>query len=473
MPFFYSTACWLRLWCTPCLFIFLSITAKAEITLPAIIGDHMVLQQQTTAQIWGWTSRSNEAIRVWASWGSDTVTTKAVRGDWKVALPTPKAGGPHTLYIAGHDTVVVKDVLIGEVWLASGQSNMEMPVDSIHAGFPGMTNFREEIAQADQPEIRLFLVQKRVADAPQLDVQGEWKVCSSESVRDFSAVAYAFADRLHSTLSRPIGMIASSWGGTNAEVWMPADSVLGDSLLTSPFVGLKEGNRWPSLPGKAYNAMIYPLRHFALKGAIWYQGESNRLRPETYPQVMAKLINTWRSHWGDEMPFYFSEIAPYKYWSARELVPYLKQAQAECMEIPYTGMVVTNDLGDLGHIHPRSKRQVGERLAAWALAKDYQVDVAYSGPVYKSHTIDRRKVVVNFAFAEGLKSVDGPLRDFEVSNEQGEWFSATAKIINGQVHVWAKEVRNPAAVRFAWSDVAEPNLVNAAGLPAACFNTAP
>lgn len=455
------------------LFWLMSVAAHARITLPAIIGDHMVLQQQTSTKIWGWTSRSNETITIWASWGSDTLTTKAIRGDWKISLPTPTAGGPYTLHIAGHDTLVVKDILIGEVWLASGQSNMEMPVDSIHGGFPGIMNFRKEIAQADQSQIRLFLVQKRVADAPQLDLQGEWKVCSPENIRDFSAVAYAFADRLHGTLQRPVGMIASSWGGTNAEVWMPEDSIMTDTALNAPFLDLEEGKRWPSLPGKAYNAMIYPLRDYAIKGAIWYQGESNRLRPETYPQVMEKLITIWRTHWGSEMPFYFTEIAPFKYWNHRELVPYLRQAQADCMGLSHTGMVVTNDLGDLGHIHPRRKRPVGERLAAWALAKAYDLNVPYSGPVYESHLIQRHKVIVTFAFAEGLKSVDGPLTHFEVANAAGEWFSARAKIINNQVHVSSKAVQNPVAVRFAWSDVAEPNLVNAAGLPAACFNSAP
>lgn len=443
----------------------------ARISLPAIIGDHMVLQQNEVVKIWGWTSRSNEEIRVWGTWGADTVTTSAGRGAWSVEISTSSAGGPYSLFIEGHELIEVRDVVIGEVWLASGQSNMEMPVDSIHSGFPGIENFRQELSGADYPEIRLFLVQKRVADTPQLDLQGQWMICTPDNVRDFSAVAYTFGETLHKQLNVPVGMIASSWGGTNAEVWIPQDSVLVDAMLAAPFHGLKEGNRWPSLPGQAYNAMIHPLRHYSLKGVIWYQGESNRLRPETYPLVIKKLIDTWRFYWGERMPFYFTEIASYKYWSERDLVPYLREAQALCMQIPNTGMVVTNDLGDLNHIHPRRKRPVGERLAAWAMAKNYDVNVPFSGPVYRHFEIRDSRVFVYFDYGEGLRSASDDLREFEIKGKDGKWTPASATVKNGRVEVWSKLVKDPVAVRFAWRDIAEPNLVNGDGLPAACFRT--
>ncbi|WP_421894656.1 sialate O-acetylesterase [Marinoscillum sp.] len=446
-------------------------STEARISLPAILGDHMVLQQNKAVKIWGWTSRSNEEIRVWGTWGADTVTTSAEQGAWSLEISTPDAGGAYSLFIEGHELIELKDVLIGEVWLASGQSNMEMPMDSIHSGFPGIENFRQELSLASYPELRLFLVQKRTADAPQLDLQGQWVVCTPDNVRDFSAVAYVFGEALHKQLNVPVGMIASSWGGTNAEVWIPKDSVLADAALASPFDGLIEGNRWPSLPGRAYNSMIYPLRHFTIKGVIWYQGESNRLRPETYPLVIHKLIDAWRVHWGDTMPFYFTEIAPFKYWNERHLVPHLREAQALCMQIEGTGMVVTNDLGDLNHIHPRRKRAVGERLSAWALAKTYDMSVPFSGPVYSGFEVRGSRVYVSFDHGEGLKSTGDDLREFEIKGIDGKWTPAKAVIKNGRVEVWSKGVREPVAVRFAWSDIAEPNLTNADGLPAACFRT--
>lgn len=445
----------------------------AEIFLPSILSDNMVLQQNSTVKLWGWkTIKPNGEIRIMPGWSEDTIRTKGKMGDWIAEIQTPEAGGTYQIRIeSDFESITINNVLIGEVWLGSGQSNMEMPVDSIHRDFPGAINFRKEIMEANFPEIRLFLVKKQYSGHKQLDLKGEWLICTPESVKEFSAVAYFFARKLHLNLDNPIGIIASSWGGTNAETWINRAALDGRPHLLEPFEEMTTSKGWyPNYPAECYNSMIYPIHQFIIKGAIWYQGESNRNRPETYPDVMELLISSWREAWAMDFPFYFTQIAPYGYANG---VPsqVIREAQAKCLTIDRTGMVVTSDVGDLKHIHPSEKRTVGERLARWALAKDYNQDIVYSGPVFKEMVVKRNKVILKFDFAEGLKANEQTLELFELASESGQYFPAKASIKSQTIVLMSKSVKNPKHVRFAFKPKAQHGLYNNAGLPAAAFRT--
>ncbi len=440
--------------------------------LPAIIADHMVLQQEQTVKIWGWTTNSSEQISIQATWNKDTVSTRAARGYWELELQTPSYGGPYKIHILGHEKITIKDVLIGEVWLASGQSNMEMPVDSVRRGFPGMMDYQSEIAAADYPKIRLFLVEKKLAYAPQDDLIGQWSVCSPTTVRNFSAVAYVFGEQIHKTLQVPVGMIASSWGGTNAETWIRKEYLEADPNLAKSAQERTENRNWPFRVGHAFNGMIHPIIKFSIKGAIWYQGESNRPNANQYAAVMEALIKNWREEWESEFPFYFTQIAPYNYQQG-VAGTYVREAQLKTLSVPKTGMAVTNDLGNIKNIHPRLKREVGERLALWALAKDYgQTNLIYSGPLFRSMQIKGANATINFDHASsGLVTNGIKLIGFEVAGSDQVFHPAEASIKGQSVVVHSAKVTKPVAVRFAFGDQIEPNLYNVAGLPASAFRT--
>lgn len=455
------------------LFVNLGSSLRAEIVLPAILSDNMVLQQKSEVKLWGWkTTKPNGEIRIICSWSKDTVKTTAKMGEWLTHIQTPAPGGSHEIRIeSDFELKVISNVLIGEVWLGSGQSNMEMPVDSIHWDFPGVLNFNEEVKSANFNEIRLFLVRLQKSPYPQNDLKGEWVICSSETVKSFSGVAYFFAKKLHEDLNTPIGMIASSWGGTNAETWIDKEVLSKHPDLLKPFEDPSSLSKWyPTAPGETYNAMIHPLQNFSLKGAIWYQGESNRNRPETYPRVMRTLVESWRAQWGIDFPFYFTQIAPFNY---RNGIPsfFIKEAQTQCLNISKTGMVVTSDVGNLKHIHPRDKRTVGERLARIALAKDYGKDISHSGPVYQSMKVVRNKAILDFDFSEGLHANSETLTLFEVAGDNKIFYPAEAWIEREQIIITSKNVKRPTAVRFAFADKAQPKLYNQAGLPTSPFRT--
>lgn len=393
-------------------------------------------------------------------------------GEWMAHVQTPSSGGPYEIRIeSDFESKVISNILIGEVWLGSGQSNMEMPVDSIHRDFPGVLNFKEEAAAASFDEIRLFLVRLQKSPHPQHDLTGEWVVCTPETVKDFSAVAYFFAKKLHETLNSPIGMIASSWGGTNAETWIDAEVLSKHPDLMKPFEDPTNLSKWyPGAPGEAYNAMIYPLQNFAIKGVIWYQGESNRNRPADYPKVMRTLIESWRAQWGIDFPFYFTQIAPFNYGNGLPSF-FIKDAQANCLEIPKTGMAVTSDVGNLKHIHPKDKRSVGERLAQMALAKDYGKEMSYSGPVFESMKVVRNQVILDFEYSKGLHADAETLTLFEVAGADKVYHAAKARIEGEQIIVFSKKVKKPLVVRFAFGNKAQPKLYNQSKLPASPFRT--
>ncbi len=449
------------------LLIFLAQNCFAKIWLPSVISDNMVLQRNSKVTIWGWTTETIEAITVTGSWDNVAVTQNAYQGKWSVQLTTPEAGGPYFVTIEGHEKLTFSNVMIGEVWIASGQSNMEWSASR------GINNAKEEINNASYPNIRLFHIPKHQSANPQDDTPGEWRESNPETMKDFSAVAYFFGRKLHKELHVPIGLINSSWGGTPAEVWQNAKNVNNDPELVESQKKLPE-NKWHSFkPGYMYNAMIAPVIPFKIAGAIWYQGELNRLAPYTYTKLFSSLIQNWREEWGYDFPFYFVQIAPFNY-NEKNAGVLIREAQLKTFKsVSNTGMVVISDIGDINNIHPPNKQEVGKRLANWALAKNYDfVDIAFSGPVYREVKKEGEEMVIYFDYADdGLMKNEGELSHFEISGPDKFFLKAQARIEDNTVRVWNTEIINPAAVRFGWDNIAEPNLFNKAGLPASTFRT--
>jgi len=453
-----------------CLLLLISMNSSfAKIWLPSILSDNMVLQQNSNATIWGWTTSTSETITVIGSWNNEKFTVTAHQGVWSLKLPTPKAGGPFIININGHEKIIIKNIMIGEVWLSSGQSNMEWTPTM------GLLNAEEEIKNAQYPNIRLFNILKQKSETPQDNVPGNWVACSPETMKNFSSVAYFFGRKLHNDLSVPIGLVNSSWGGTPVEVWIPEEIYNNEKELKGEIDKLTEYAWWPKDPGVAYNAMINPISHFNIAGTIWYQGESNRDNAFSYLKSFSLMIEAWRDQWKKEFPFYFVQIAPFNYNSLSNLgAAVICEAQLQTMQtVPNTGMVVTNDIGNLKNIHPTNKQEVGRRLALWALAKTYGIkNISFSGPVYKSMEIRKRKIIINFNYvAGGLKTTGKSLTEFYIAGSDKIYYPAKAKIVGETVIVSSTEVKNPVGVRYAFSDTAEPNLFNSEGLPATAFRT--
>ena len=485
----------------------------ADVTLPGIFGEHMVLQQGKPLPVWGWAD-PGEAVTVSLGRPPAAQTTTGADGSWRVTLPAMEAGGPHTLSVKGKNALEITDILVGEVWVCSGQSNMEWPVSR-------SLNASEEIANANHPRIRHVKIAKKPAPLPQADLQATWQICSPEVVAGFSAAAYFFGRDLHRELNVPIGLINTFWGGTRIEPWTPVQgfaqvqelqSIHLQILRTIPTEPeyktilsqyLEKTEAWltearstlaneaalepvPPYPGEIvpltkhqqpttlYNGMVHPLVPIAIRGAIWYQGESNHREGALYTAKMRALIQGWRTVWNqDEFPFLYVQIAPYKYGNENPaILAQFWEAQADALAIPNTGMVVTNDIGNVGNIHPENKQAVGERLARIALAKTYgRNDIVYSGPTFKDMTIEGNAIRITFDHAaSGLASRDGkPLDWFEIIGKETDFMPATAVIDGNTILLSADGVRQPAAMRFAWHKDAEPNLMNKEGLPARPF----
>jgi len=441
--------------------------ASADVRLPSIIGDHMVLQRELPVKVWGWADPLEKVTVTLAEQRASTVADAA--GRWQVVFSPVASGEPLEMTIEGKNTIKLSDILVGEVWVCSGQSNMQWSVQASN-------NAEEEIAAAKFPQIRLFTVARNVAAHPVDDCQGQWQPCSPETVPGFSAVGYFFGRMLHKELGVPVGLINSSWGGTIAEAWTGAEG-----LVKEPdFVPiLQRGAVFkPNAPNQAsvlFNGMIHPLIPLGIRGAIWYQGESNCGRAAQYQKLFPALIRNWRSEWGQgDFPFLFVQLAPFRYVKAdpRNCAELREAQRLTLQQVPNTGMAVTTDIGNVKDIHPRNKQEVGRRLALWALAKTYGKDVVYSGPLYREMKIEEGKVRIFFDHVGGgLVAKGGPLTHFEVAGEDGKFVPAEAIIDANTVVVWNKEVPKPVAVRFGWRDDAEPNLFNAEGLPASPFRT--
>ncbi len=507
-------------------------SASADVRLPNVFGNNMVLQQEQDIVVWGWAD-AGEQVNV--SLGENSVTTQpGNEGKWTAKLPALKAGGPHQLTVAGKNTITLENILVGEVWVCSGQSNMEFTVTESH-------NPQQEIAAAKYPKIRLFHVPKRPAGTPQDDVNARWQPCSPQTIGNFSAVAYFFGRHLHQELGVPIGLIETPFGGSWIEPWIPPvgfqsvpklknilqqiaaqnsahhksqrdalkrfaqwlpiaqNAAAEGTPIPSPptlvaghdlslTVYSAEGTPIPSppvwprhplasytAPTGLYNGMVHGIVPFGIRGAIWYQGESNLRDGVAYHEKMQALINGWRSVWKqDDFPFYFVQLAPFRY-ACGTLLPQVWEAQAAILStVPNTGMAVITDIGNTVNIHPRNKQEVGRRLALWALAKNYGKDaLVYSGPFYKSMKVEGSNVRLSFDHVgAGLASRDGkPLTHFTIAGKDGKFIDARAEIDGDTVVVSSPQVSNPTAVRFGWHEEAEPNLMNKNGLPASPFRT--
>lgn len=422
----------------------------AEVKLPHVLQSGMVIQRDLPFQIWGWAEPGESVEVVIDNLHQSTKATDD--GTWLVQFEPMQADGrPHKILVTGTNRLELDDVLIGEVWLGSGQSNMEMPMDEI--------GNQQEIAAAVFPEIRLFLVPHATSEVSQADVDASWKHCTPETARTFSALLYYYGRHLQKELDVPIGLINSSWGGSRIERWIP-------SHLNNE--------------GEMYNGMIAPLTRFSIRGILWYQGEANvrTNRGIEYYRQMESLIGNWRKAWGHELPFYYVQISPWDYSGyLPDQVPRLWESQVAALRIPKTGMVVTTDLVDPAGLqtgHPLNKPDVGKRLGNWALAKTYGHDnVPYSGPLYKSMTIEDSRLRLAFAHtADGLKTSDGrDLVEFEIAGANNHFVPAKAEIDGHTIVVSSERVPTPTQARFAWRTLTKPNLVNSADLPASAFRT--
>jgi sialate O-acetylesterase len=402
------------------------------------------------------------------SWNRDTATALITnQSEWKVKLKTPAAGGPYTVSIRGAEELVLKNVMIGEVWICSGQSNMEWSADS------KIVNGDEEIKNANYPNIRFFHVKKLGSSSPQSNCFAKWETCTPETMHSFSAVGYFFSRNLHQNLNIPIGIIEVAWGGTPAEVWIKGDLVDADPLMKSCAGKLSTYDWWPSKPGVVYNGMIAPLVPFRLAGAIWYQGEGNADSPESYAKLMETLIGNWRHDFGSDFPFYYVQIAPFTYGKDTRAT-LIRELQTKSMAVPKTGMVVVSDLVDnVNDIHPKNKQDVGRRLANWALSETYGVKgLIYKSPLYKSISIEKNKARISFEnVPTGLKSTGKEITCFEIAGSDQVFKPAQARIDGSSVLVSSREVKAPVAVRFSFTNDGIGNLFSLEGLPVAPFRT--
>lgn len=479
---------------------------RAEVRLPALIADHMVVQRDAPVRIYGWAA-PGEAVTVRLA-GQSVSTSADETGRWEAWLRPLSAGGPYDLIVAGNNTITVRDVLVGEVWVASGQSNMVWPVERAR-------DAEKEAAAANYPRIRLFKVALKVSAELLEDVEGAWQVCSPETVKSFSAVGYFFARHLHEKLGVPIGVIQSAWGGTPAQAWTSRATLVSEPTLQTfltewdrvlanwpqtkrryeenlkrwearaaeakqqgrqppPRPAQPLGPGHPHTPAGLFNAMIAPLTSFSIRGAIWYQGESNANSfAYLYRQLFEAMIRDWRQAWGQgDFPFLYVQLANYAkaqpggYWSL------VQEAQLKTLELRNTGMAVIIDIGEAEDIHPKNKQDVGLRLGLAARALVYGEKLVYSGPVFRQATREGNRLRLYFDHVgSGLRAPKGSLREFLVAGADRVFHPAVAEIDGATVVVSSPAVAAPVAVRYAWANNPEATLYNAEGLPASPFRS--
>lgn len=468
----------------------LSSNVSAELKVANVFGDHMVLQQEMPIRVWGWADPGAKVVVSLSApeVASSTSTEAGEDGKWFVELPARKAEGK-TLQLqieCGEEKIEFKDILLGEIWICSGQSNMEWSVRQ-------SANAQQEIADADHPTIRLFNVPKHVKqNEPQQDAQeADWQVCSPQTIGGFSAVGYYFGRELNKKLDVPIGLVGANWGGQRIEPFTPPVGFEQVPNLADYVTDLKEG-KFKGGATQIYNGMVAGLAPLSVRGAIWYQGESNAGNGLRYEYLKEALVKGWRSVFKNEdLSFYWVQLADFGRghtgkpeggsWGP------VREGQRRALRVPNTGMAVIVDIGAQNDIHPRNKQDVGYRLAQWALAKNYGKDVVPSGPLYKSHTIEGNKIRINFDYVgSGLivadkggdhhldpvkETPDAKIAEFSVQDKDGKWHWAKATIDGDNVVVWSDEVTEPTNVRYAYDSYPRVNLYNKEGLPASPFTT--
>ncbi len=458
-----------------------------------LFSDNMVLQRNSSVNIWG-KSNPNQILTVYSSWNNKSVKTKSnSSGEWILKIKTDNSIGPYELTISTkNETKVIRNILFGEVWFASGQSNMEMPLD----GFFGEPIYGSQdiIGKSINSNIRLLTVERNYTATPVsnfegkwqetrpessryfsavANFEGKWQESTPESSRYFSAVAYSFAKYIHESLGVPVGIISSAWGGTPAEAWAEK-SFLDKEFKPGIIINNSDEKFEEYNPGYLFNAMLKPLIPFTLRGGIWYQGENNRERAKNYSKLMQVMVASWRDRWGlGDFPFYFVQIAPFSYNNPNESSSAeLRDAQLDAMRnIKNSGMVSTVDIGDLYSIHPPEKVKIGNRLAYWALNQTYGYkSITPSGPIPSSAKVEESKVIISFDYADnGIYNFNGSLKDFEIAGEDEIFYEAEAKIYGESIIVESSNVSNPRKVRYGWKNYFEATLFNIEGLPATSF----
>ncbi len=488
--------------------------AMAAVRLPSLISNNMVLQEGAKDRIWG-TADPSECVTV-AIAGKEASAVADAQGHWAVEIGPLSAGGPFEMTIRGSNTIVVHDVMVGEVWVCSGQSNMTFPVAPTSRGFGGTLHYKRVVATAHYPLIRMFTVKQTVAGKPQTDVGGQWEITSPLTVGHFSAVGYLFGLDMFKTMHVPIGLIHSSWGGTPAESWTSMPTLESDPAFKpilqryqnqetkftadmeefkTQFASWQEqsakanaqgaptptppqiphdprSNPWR--PSGLYNAMIMPLVPYRIKGVIWYQGESNGNRGLQYRKLFPDMIRNWRRAWNEgNFPFLFVQLASFQTLPNSFSFPLVREAQLMTLSLPKTGMAVIIDIGNPTDIHPKNKQEVGRRLSLAARAIAYGQHIIYSGPIYKSMAIEGSKIRLHFTHLGGglVSSNKYMLLGFEIAGADRKFVTAGAKIEGDTVVVSNKAVKHPVAVRYGWANNPICDLYNQAGLPASPFRT--
>ena len=494
--------------------LFPTRSLKADVTPNGLFSDHMVLQQGMKVPVWG-DAAEGEQVTVGFAGQKATATTK--NGRWMAWLTPMKASNtPQTMTITGSNTIAIQDVLVGEVWVCGGQSNMERQLGLRPPQNP-LVNWQQEAASANYPLIRQMIVPHVIAASPQLNLSGTWSVCTPQTAINFTAVGYYFGRDLYKNLNVPIGLIHSSWGGTPAEAWTRHEILAGNPLLTpilddyakavasypqrlaqfkadepklmqdytaAAALAAAQGKHAPPAPkapgdpdkgpygpSHLYDAMINPLLPYAIRGVIWYQGESNSDRGMQYRTLFPAMIADWRAQWGEgDFPFLFVQVAGYA-----KTVPEIREAQLfTALKTPNTAMAVITDYSDATNIHPSNKEPVGDRLALAARALAYGQSIEYSGPLYKEAKIDGGKVILSFTHTgTGLTSRGQPLKGFTIAGADKAFVPADAEIKGDTVVVSSPQVPSPSAVRYGWANVPDCNLYNVEGLPASPFRTDP
>lgn len=482
---------------------------RADVVLASPFTNHMVLQRDLPVPVWG-TAAAGEAVTVDFA-GQRKNVIAGPDGKWRVDLdPLPASAEGRSVTVTGDHTaapVKVDDVLVGEVWLASGQSNMEFKMSKKLASWAGVTNEAQEIAAADFPAIRMFTAKLTTAATPKERVTGEWQVCTPENAPGFSAIGYYFARDLHRELKVPVGVVTVAFGASCAQAWIRHDAIAAVPELKAQLDVYDEklknyvppseaelapwreavekakadGKRPPRQPKPSpaddqhnpttcYNGMLAPIVPYAVRGVIWYQGESITQPAELFPLWNATLIADWRKLWGRELPFYFFQLAAL---DNKSNSPKVRAWQAEALKLPNTAMVVTIDIGDRKDVHPHNKQDAGARAARIALAREYGRTVEYVGPTFESMAVEQNAIRVRFAHAAGLMTKDGKLpAAFEIAGSDGKYVPAEAALDGETAVIRAAAVPMPVSVRYAWANYpAGANVMNGAGLPCAPFRT--
>ncbi|MGM9475799.1 sialate O-acetylesterase [Pedobacter sp. GSP4] len=454
--------------------------ASATVKPASVFTDHMVLQQQSNVAIWGWAKPSSK-VKINTSWNKQNYSvTSDVNGKWKVKVSTPTAGGPFEIEFNDGDKLVLTDILIGEVWFCGGQSNMEMPMKGFKS--QPIIGSNEVILKSSNKNIRLYTVPRSsITERQENSKPSVWKLAAPETVSNFSATAYYFGSLLHEMLNVPVGIINDSYGGSTIEAWMSPDDLKSFAEIKIPAKGdsIKEVSRTPTT---LYNGMLYPVISYGIKGAIWYQGESNYELPDRYEDLFPAMVSSWRKNWENgDFPFYYAQIAPYNY---AQLPPYhlggkfnsafLRDAQRKSLaKIPNSGMAVLMDIGEENSIHPANKKQGGQRLAYLALANTYGIKgFGALSPAYESVTIEKNTATIKFQnVPNGITSFGKALSLFEIAGADRKFYPAKAAIKGSSVLVSADEVKTPVAVRYAFKDFVTGDLFGNDGLPVSSFRT--